>query len=37
MHPQNFAGRRDLEALGGAAVRLELKLLYFFLPRIFPL
>jgi hypothetical protein len=29
MHPQNFSGRRNLETLGGAAMRLQLELLYF--------
>jgi hypothetical protein len=29
MHTQNFSGRRNLETLGGAAMRLQLELLYF--------
>jgi hypothetical protein len=30
MHAQDFSGRRNFEALGGAAMRLEFKLLYLF-------
>ena len=31
VHAHHFSGRRDLEALGGASMRLELELLYLFL------
>ena len=30
MHAHHFSRRRDLKTLGGASVRLELKLFYFF-------
>jgi hypothetical protein len=30
VHPHDFSGRRDLEALGGSAMCLQLKLLYLF-------
>jgi hypothetical protein len=30
MHTKDFSGRRNLETLGGAAMRLQLELLYLF-------